>query len=73
MIIFFFKYNYILLLIQKKPTGTEHITRIIIGKEQSQSFHGSSNTLESSRDMAALDALKVLLAKVKDIHPGGDG
>ncbi|XP_059149964.1 double-stranded RNA-binding protein Staufen homolog isoform X2 [Physella acuta] len=58
---------------KKKPTGTEHITRIIIGKEQSQSFHGSSNTLESSRDMAALDALKVLLAKVKDIHPGGDG
>lgn len=58
---------------KKRPTGTEHITRITVGKEPCQNFHGSSNTLESSRDMAALDALKVLLAKVKDIHPGGDG
>ncbi|KAH9490575.1 hypothetical protein Btru_034158 [Bulinus truncatus] len=58
---------------KKRQTGTEHITRITVGKEPPQNFHGSSDTLESSRDMAALDALKVLLAKVKDIHPGGDG
>ncbi|KAK0066309.1 double-stranded RNA-binding protein Staufen [Biomphalaria pfeifferi] len=58
---------------KKRPTGTEHITRITVGKEPGQNFHGSSNTLDSSRDMAALDALKVLLVKVKDIHPGGDG
>ncbi|KAK3777175.1 hypothetical protein RRG08_010829, partial [Elysia crispata] len=39
-----------------------------------RNFHGSSNTLESSRDMAALDALKMLvLGKVKEVHPGGDG
>ncbi|GFS04282.1 double-stranded RNA-binding protein Staufen homolog [Elysia marginata] len=60
---------------KKRPSGTEHITRITVGKEpgQTQSFHGSSNTLESSRDMAALDALKMLLGKVKEVHPAGDG
>ncbi|RUS91611.1 hypothetical protein EGW08_000584 [Elysia chlorotica] len=58
---------------KERPSGTEHITRITVGKEPGQSFHGSSNTLESSRDMAALDALKMLLGKVKEVHPGGDG
>jgi len=59
---------------KKLTSGTEHITRITIGsKDNAQSFHGSNTTLESSRDMAALDALKVLVAKAKDIHPGGDG
>ncbi|KAK3799948.1 hypothetical protein RRG08_002364, partial [Elysia crispata] len=56
-----------------RPSFTEHITRITVGKDAGQSFHGSSNTLESSRDMAALDALKMLLGKVKEVHPGGDG
>lgn len=42
------------------------------GKEQ-QSFHGSSNTVDASRDAAALDALKALLASTKDVHPAGDG
>ncbi|GFO44857.1 double-stranded RNA-binding protein staufen homolog [Plakobranchus ocellatus] len=59
--------------VKKRTSGTEHITRITVGKEPGQNFHGSSNTLESSRDMAALDALKMLLGKVKEVHPGGDG
>jgi double-stranded RNA-binding protein Staufen len=58
---------------KKRQSGTEHITRITIGSDNPQSFHGSNTTLESSRDMAALDALKVLVAKAKDVHPGGDG
>lgn len=58
---------------KKRQSGTEHITRITIGKDNPQSFHGSNTTVESSRDMAALDALKVLVAKAKDLHPGGDG
>nr|NP_001191404.1 staufen [Aplysia californica]AAO38741.1 staufen [Aplysia californica] len=58
---------------KKRTSGTEHITRITIGSENPQSFHGSNTSLESSRDMAALDALKVLVARAKDIHPGGDG
>ncbi|BFZ21572.1 hypothetical protein BsWGS_24611 [Bradybaena similaris] len=59
---------------KKRPEGTEHIVRITIsqGQEQ-QSFHGSSNTVDASRDAAALDALKALLANTKDVHPGGDG
>lgn len=58
---------------KKRSNGTEHITRITLGSENVQNFHGSNTTLESSRDMAALDALKVLVARAKDIHPGGDG
>jgi len=58
---------------KKLPDGTEHITRITIGRDNPQAFHGSNTTLESSRDMAALDALKVLVARAKDLHPGGDG
>jgi double-stranded RNA-binding protein Staufen len=58
---------------KKHLEGTEHIARITLGQEQPLSFHGSSSTVESSRDAAALDALKVLLATAKDVYPGGDG
>lgn len=62
-------------MVQKKPNSTEYISRISIGgvDKNPQNYHGSSNTVESARDMAALDALKVLVPKVKDIHPAGDG
>jgi len=58
---------------KKRPGGTEHMTRITIGSESPQAFHGSSTTVESSRDAAALDALKVLVARAKDLTPAGDG
>lgn len=61
---------------KKRPGGTEHITRITVGSGHPaglQAFHGSSASLESSRDQAALDALKVLVARVKDVTPAGDG
>ena len=73
MKLFIFSIFLCFLPLQKRPGGTEHMTRITIGSESPQAFHGSSTTVESSRDAAALDALKVLVARAKDLTPAGDG